>query len=232
MKMATVILVAFVIAGCSDRPYAVGPKPERKPVYSYPVFVVSHGWHVGLIVSASEVNQAVPGLRSRFGNAAFYEIGWGDKGFYQAQDMTIGLTLQAMFWSKGAVLHVVALDDRPERYFVGEPIINTCLSDNELSALRAFIASSFAYDVSGRVVPLGSGIYGNSEFYEGLGRYSLLNTCNKWTAKALQSAGSDIYPTFKLTAGSVMNYLRSHRRSCSSILSNVEWFHPPHSTTR
>jgi len=115
MKIATVILAAFVIAGCSDRPYAVAPKPERKPVYSHPVFVVSHGWHVGLILSASEVNQAVPDPLSRFGNAAFYEIGRGDKGFYQAQDITIGLTLQAMFWSKGAVLHVVAIDDIPER---------------------------------------------------------------------------------------------------------------------
>ena len=217
--MAIVILVAFVIAGCSDRPYAVKPKPECKPVYSHPVSVVSHGWHVGLIISASEVNQVVPDLQSRFGNAAFYEIGWGDKGFYQAEDMTIGLTLQAMFWSKGAVLHVVAIDDIPERYFVGEPIINTCLSENEQSALRTFIASSFAYDVSGRIVALGSGIYGNSEFYEGLGRYSLLNTCNKWTAKALRSSGSDIRPTFKLTAGSVMNYLGSHRRSCSPIIS-------------
>ena len=89
MKMAIVILVAFVIAGCSDRPYAVKPKPECKPVYSHPVSVVSHGWHVGLIISASEVNQVVPDLQSRFGNAAFYEICWGGKGFYQAEDMTI-----------------------------------------------------------------------------------------------------------------------------------------------
>lgn len=220
--MATVILVAFVIAGCSARPYVIEPKPERNPVHSHPVFVVSHGWHAGLIVSSPEVNQALPDLQSRFGNAAFYEIGWGDKAFYQAQDITIGLTLQAMFWSEGAVLHVVAMDDIPERYFAGEPIISTCLSDNELAALRAFIASSFARDVFGHVVALGPGIYGNSAFYEGVGRYYLLNTCNTWTAKALRSAGSGIHPTFKLTTGSVMNYLGSHRRSCSPIVSNAE----------
>ncbi len=220
MRMPAVILVAFVVVGCSASPYVIKPKPERNPVHSHPVFVVSHGWHAGLIVSAIDVNQAVPDLQSRFGNAAFYEIGWGDKSFYQAQDITIGLTLEAMFCSEGAVLHVVAMDDIPERYFAGEPIISTCLSGNEQAALRAFIASSFAKDASGQVVALGPGIYGNSEFYEGVGRYSLLNTCNMWTAKALRSAGLDIHPTSKLTAGSVMNYLGGHRRSCSTIVSN------------
>ena len=220
MRMAAVFLVAFVIVGCSASPSVIQPEPERNPVHSHPVFVVNHGWHAGLIVSASDVNQAVPELQSRFGNAAFYEIGWGDKGFYQAQDITIGLTLQALFWSEGAVLHVVAMDAMPERYFAGEPLLSTCLSDNELAALRAFIASSFVKDDSGHVVALGPGIYGNSEFYEGVGRYYWLNTCNNWTAKALRSAGSDIHPTLKLTAGSVMKYLGSHRRSCSPIAAN------------
>ncbi|MFB8829603.1 hypothetical protein ACE0DR_10225 [Azotobacter sp. CWF10] len=31
-----------------------------------------------------------------------------------------------------------------------------------------------------------------------------MNTCNKWTAKGLRSAGVDIFPAFKLTAGSIM----------------------------
>lgn len=222
MRTTAAFLVAFFIAGCSAKPYVIEPKPERNPVYSHQVSVVSHGWHVGLIVSALEVNRAVPELKSRFGNAAFYEIGWGDKGFYQAQKITIGLTLQAMFWSEGAVLHVVAMADQPERYFAGEPIINTCLSDNELATLQAFVASSFAHDALGHVVALRPGIYGNSEFYDAEGRYYLLNTCNKWTAKALRSAGLDIHPMFKLSAGSVMSYLKSHRRSCSPMASDAK----------
>ncbi|MFY3756190.1 DUF2459 domain-containing protein, partial [Escherichia coli] len=37
------------------------------------------------------------------------------------------------------------------------------------------------------------------------GRYGILNTCNKWTAKGLQSAGIEIEPALKLTAGSVIS---------------------------
>jgi uncharacterized protein (TIGR02117 family) len=218
--MAAVLLIAFVITGCSASPYVIEPKPGHNPVYTHRVYVVSHGWHAGLIVSASDVNQSVPALQSRFGNAAFYEIGWGDKNFYQAHEITLKLKLQALFWSQGAVLHVVALDNIPERYFAGQPLISTCLSDNEQAALRAFIASSFRQDASGHILALGPGIYGNSEFYEGAGNYNLVNTCNKWLAKALRSAGSDIDPTFKLTTGSIMNHLTRHQRSCSPIESN------------
>ena len=54
---------------------------------------------------------------------------------------------------------------------------------------------------------LQKGIYGDSQFYSGVGDFYLMNTCNRWTAKGLKSIGMDISPTLKLTAGSVMNYL-------------------------
>ncbi len=34
------------------------------------------------------------------------------------------------------------------------------------------------------------------------------NTCNKWTAKGLESAGVNINPSLKLTSGSVMGFLK------------------------
>jgi len=40
-----------------------------------------------------------------------------------------------------------------------------------------------------------------------------MNTCNKWTAKGLKSAGMDISPTFKLTAESIMDYLEEYRQT-------------------
>jgi hypothetical protein len=39
-----------------------------------------------------------------------------------------------------------------------------------------------------------------------------MNTCNKWTAKGLKSAGMDISPMFKLTAGSVMSAVIENSR--------------------
>ena len=58
------------------------------------------------------------------------------------------------------------------------------------------------------MLALKNGIYGNSQFYKGVGDYYLMNTCNKWTAKGLKSIGMDISPIFKLTADSIMTYIK------------------------
>jgi uncharacterized protein (TIGR02117 family) len=211
-----ILFIYFVslITSCSGRPYAIKPVQEPEHIRSKRIYIVNHGWHTGLIVSGEDVNEAVPELSTRFGHPNYYEIGWGDKGFYQAQEITSGLTLQAMFWSEGAILHVVAFSQNPTEYFSGEPIISTCLSENEIASLKLYIASSFNYSPSDSIITLRSGIYGNSQFYDGVGRYYIMNTCNKWTAKALESAGLEIQPFLKLTANSVMDELEKVHHIC------------------
>ncbi|MBK8182954.1 MAG: TIGR02117 family protein [Candidatus Competibacteraceae bacterium] len=213
-KILLLFLLLGWLAGCSCSPYVIQPKqtPDNSPANR--IYVVSHGWHTGLVVPASRLNQALPGLARRFGNSVFYEIGWGDKGFYQAKEITTGLTLQAMLWATGAIVHVVAVPRSPYESFPHSQVSDACVSEAELDSLITFLASSFSHDKSGQIIPLARGIYGDAHFYEGTGRYYLLNTCNKWTAKGLSSAGYDISPTFKLTAGSIMNYLAHHRRAC------------------
>lgn len=216
MKLTKLLLVALVATGCSGKPYVVDPAPGASgAVRTHPVFIVSHGWHTGLIVPAGPLNAAIPDLKERFGDAAYYELGWGDKGFYQAQEITTGLSLQAMFWSEGAVLHVVAIPDAPRGYFAQREVVDTCLTGDEVSSLATFVANSFARSAQGQVVRLGQGIYGNSQFYDGEGRYYLLNTCNKWTAKGLKSAGFEISPSLSLTSDSVMSAIRERRRPCT-----------------
>ena len=74
----------------------------------------------------------------------------------------------------------------------------------------SYLEHSFYKDNSGRIVESTNGHYKNRQFYEAEGDYYLMNTCNKWTAKGLRSAGLDISPTFKLTASSIMDYLSKH----------------------
>lgn len=216
MKLAGIILVALLVSACSGKPYVVKPAPEPPDaVRSHPVFVVSHGWHTGLIIPADFLDQTVPDLGERFGDAAYYEIGWGDKGFYQAQEITTGLTLQAMFWSEGAVMHVVAIPGSPGEFFGESEIVGTCLTAGEMSSLTTFVSDSFAHDSAGQAIRRKNGIYGNSQFYDGEGRYYLLNTCNKWTAKGLLSAGVEISPSVSLTSESVMRVVRARGQKCT-----------------
>jgi len=104
-------------------------------------------------------------------------------------------------------VHVVALNQSPVTYFVNSDVRSAPVSEPGYTHLIQFIASSFATDSSGGVIPEKRGIYGDSQFYSGNGVYQIFNTCNKWTAKALRSAGYDIDPALKLTASSVMTSL-------------------------
>lgn len=210
--LSLAVLAMLLGYGCSSaKPYALQPTREiDQGPRSVRAFVVSHGWHTGLVVPASDLNTLVPELASRFGAPAFYEIGWGDKGFYQAQDVTTGLALRAMFWSSGSVVNVVSVPRSPEISFPESQTLTVCLTPTQIGHLEQFIVSSLAHDPAGRVVDLGEGIYGDSQFYDGVGRYSALNTCNKWTAKGLKSAGMAISPAFKLTSGSIMSFVRSN----------------------
>ena len=217
---------AFVlfIAGCATAPDALAPPVDHSPTQprAQRIFAVGHGWHVGLVLPAEPLVSTLPELKRRFGNTQYLEIGWGDKGFYQApdQDITFALTLQAMFWSSGAVMHVVALPaardnprDSPFEYFAASDIVELCVTDHELAALNNFVARSFLKDKHGRAIEMKRGIYGDSQFYQADGRYHLLNTCNKWVAKGLHSMGLSIDPTFKLTSASVLDWLKTSGRA-------------------
>ena len=110
-------------------------------------------------------------------------------------------------------MHAVLVPLKVDRYFKNSEVEKFCLEDSKLESLIKFISSSFYRDVSGNILKLNHGIYGDSQFYKAKGNFHIFNTCNKWTAKGLESAGMKISTTFKLTAGSIMNFLSREESS-------------------
>lgn len=208
MRNYLLLLLLVLLFGCSSKPYVINNQKPFTGLGSHEVFVVSHGWHTGFIVPARVIQMEIPKLKNRFSKSQFIEFGWGDRGFYQAQEITSGLTIRAIFWPTESVIHAVSVPYDPHKYFSTSEIEKIYLSSSELVSLLDFIVNSFYKDGKGEVVELKKGIYGDSQFYKGVGDYYLMNTCNKWTAKGLQSVGMSISPTFKLTAGSVMSYVK------------------------
>lgn len=197
---------------------------ETDTIVSSPqeIYIVSHGWHTGFVVPATSIQERLPQLKERFGAAPFIEFGWGDEDFYQAEEITTGLTLRALLWPTGSVVHVVAVPERADSYFFNSDVEVLCLDTMQYSLLIRFIENSFYKDSTGEIIQLESGISGNSQFYKGEGDYYLMNTCNKWTAKGLKSAGFSISTSFKLSAASIMDFLSQYKetlteRSCETL---------------
>lgn len=202
------IALALAFSGCGTLPKAVMSTTNNVSDPDIKVCVVSHGWHSGIIIAAKDLNELMPALSRRFENAKYYEIGWGDSGFYLASKFTIQIVVRAVFWPSKSVVHVVAFDEEPSQYFSLSELEEFQVAESDYFNLLSFIKSSLLRSDTEETSSLGRGIYGNSEFFKGTGRYHLFNTCNKWTAKGLVSAGKDIDSTFKLTAKSIMRYLR------------------------
>ena len=220
MKYISYLILLSFISACSQRPDVVNSiSDDMADVYDE-IYIVNHGWHTGLIIPAKLIHSQIPELKKRFKSARFIEFGWGDKGFYQSKEITTGLVVKALFWPSRSVIHAVAIPVKAVKYFSNSHVEKICLNGNEYSKIIQFIKNSFYKNNNGQIIKLEKGIYGDSQFYKGIGDYYLMNTCNKWTAKGLKSAGMDISTFFKLSASSVMdavvkNNLASPDNKCS-----------------
>jgi uncharacterized protein (TIGR02117 family) len=202
------ILIMLEISACGCESKVVRPNaPASSHATPQAIYVANHGWHTGVIIPAREINREMPVLKDRFGDAEYYEFGWGDAKFYQAGEISFGLGVRALCWPTDAILHVVALPNDPQTYFSTSEVATLFITKQGYDRLREFIRLSFARDSLGNTQTTGRGIYGDSHFFRAEGKFFLTNTCNKWTAKAIKSAGLNIPVTFRFTAGSIMKYL-------------------------
>ncbi len=217
MKSAVCLLIAVMLLSCAADPSLTSQSSPAENSRQHMIYVVNHGWHAGIIVPAADLEQNIPQLRKHFSGADFYEIGWGDQAFYQAGEISTTLALRALFLSRGTVVHVVAIAGSPVEYFAGHEILGTCVGSSELDSLTAFLAENFAFGGEDAVIRPGRGIYGNSRFYKGAGRYSLLYTCNTWAAEGLRKAGVKI-STWGTTSAGIMNELRKQKQACTDTL--------------
>ena len=206
MKNILILSCVLLVSACSAKPHIV---KSTNIVVASPkeVSIVSHGWHTGFVVPANTITKRLPQLKERFNDTPYIEFGWGDKDFYQSEEITSGLTVRAIFWPTESVVHAVAIPDKAEVYFPNSDVKTFCLQKDSYAKLLNFIENSFYKESNGEIAPLKNGVYGNSQFYKGEGDYYLMNTCNKWTAKGLSSADMEISTAFKLTASSIMDFL-------------------------
>ncbi|MFP8966773.1 TIGR02117 family protein [Pokkaliibacter sp. CJK22405] len=212
-RLFWLLLPGFLfLTGCSTSPWQHPPTAANQQT----LYVVSHDWHTGIILPTAELLPALNFLKEDFVDGPYVEIGWGDKGFYQAPEITVKLTLKAMFWPTDSILHVVSVPEAPADYFSASKVVAVPVSQEGMAKLQQSVLATFVLDAQGHGVITQPGIYGKSYFYAAKGHYYLTNTCNRWTAQMLTEGGLPLHPWRSLTAGSVMRQVKASLKALNS----------------
>ena len=202
----------LVVSACSAKPHVLKQTDISVPGPT-DVYIVQEGWHTGFVVPAGTIQSQLPQLHERFGDTPYMVFGWGEKEYYQAEQITSGLTVRAILWPTESVVKAVAIPEHPDIHFTENKLEALCLDSKQYALLIGFIENSFSKDSDGNIIKSKNGSDGNSQFYSGEGHYYSMNTCNNWTARGLKSAGLNISPAFKQTAGRIMGYLSKQNRA-------------------
>jgi uncharacterized protein (TIGR02117 family) len=182
--------------------------PPAPGVPTSGIFVVSHGYHSGVVMprallaqdASARGSRALGYVAARFADFDWLEIGWGDERFYREvptiEAMTFGLAVHALLWPNNAsVLHVVGVGSDPRAFFPNSDLVRLELSTVGFERLADKLDASFARER--RDLPpqaLGPGLYGTSLFFRANGAFHLFNVCNHWTAGLLDAAGVPTAP--------------------------------------
>lgn len=194
-----VVLVLFVLSGCAG-PHAAKPHTGQDSTRS--VWLVTPGWHSGLVLRRDDIPPEWIPEHSDFEGASHLEFGWGDRDYYRAPDPTPWLALKAALIPGPAVLFLRGLDGAPEAYFIPGEIQRIDLPAPAFRRILAYLHGSFLRHGRERALPLEPRPHGSSRFYEAEGQFHLFNNCNAWTARALRSAGLPLagFPAMTATA--------------------------------
>src|SRR5215831_18273738 len=208
-QCCVIIIVLLCCAGCAGSGTLLYPVQDQEEPQL--IYVVSHGWHTGIVVKRDDISAYLWPEKDDFPGALYLEVGWGDHDFYRTPKAGLGILLQAALGSPASVLFVIGMPTTVTQYFPRGDIIEIALSRRALEELATFVHATYKRDETGKTMPLGPGNWHqHSLFYLAEGEYSLLNTCNSWTSQALQAAGLPIRKA--LRAGSLMRQLQRYGR--------------------
>jgi uncharacterized protein (TIGR02117 family) len=142
----------------------------------------------------------------------YLSFGWGDRDFYLNtptwNDLDLGLTFKALFLPTTTIMEVKGLNSLPN----SENMKCIAVDRDEYLTLMEYIDRSFETDDRGKKIRIANGHFNRGGFYAATGTYSVLNSCNDWTANGLREADLNT-PLWAGLSSSVMRHLKSNCRT-------------------
>ena len=102
------------------------------------MYVINHGWHTGLILYYESLNEELF-IEDTLGYSPYYEFGWGDSNFYQAEMITIWITLKVIWWPTDSVIHVIQIRKNLHEQFTKTEFVKIRISLKGLQRLADFV---------------------------------------------------------------------------------------------
>ncbi len=182
---------------------------------TYPIYVSSvNHFHAELVVpvttAAFDWRSHLP-LSQLGPNADIYRylsIGWGDRKFFMNSSYDPVSIFDTLFLPGPTVMHVWGHQDLKKFNSKNFEIRQISLDRTNYLALMHFIDAGFQHDAHHAVRYLRQGLYPDSGFYEAVGSYSILRTCNTWTAEGLRKADVNT-PVWPALAPPILYQLKS-----------------------
>ncbi len=207
--ISVVMILIMMLSACSTANRDLFPAdPEERDIE---IHVVSHGWHVGIVLPVNkQFKDVMPSSLHITNDQSFAEFGWGDRDFYMEESPGVWTTIKGGLLPSSSALHVAAFSNGPEEQFPRLERVTIRLTEEGYRALLVRAESYFSRDSQGEVIELGQGLYADSRFYESPKWYYVPKTSNKWVALLLKEAG---LPVNTFTAVRSSNVIRQAAKS-------------------
>jgi uncharacterized protein (TIGR02117 family) len=176
------ILIAFVLT------YIPVNTEDETTTKSKVIYLTSNGVHLDIIIPKQHLKpELLEGLEYVQADE-YFAFGWGDKKFYLEtptwNDLTFENGFQAVFLTSPTLVHATMYSNK-QKYWTKIPVTQA-----QLSQINQYIYESFRLDADGQKIMLAhKGYFYNDKFYEALGSYSALNTCNSWVNTGFKQSG-------------------------------------------
>ena len=76
--LLSLLVVATIVSGCAA-PVMHGDPSSPDTAHPHSIYVVRQSWHTGIVVHAADVPANAWLARRDFPDAAYLEVGWGDR---------------------------------------------------------------------------------------------------------------------------------------------------------
>jgi uncharacterized protein (TIGR02117 family) len=202
-----IIILCILLSGCSTtRRNADTVYHPYNGINTRNILVVNYSWHSGIIIKKLDIPAHLIPEKEDFSDVEFLEIGWGHKGFYQAPKFKLSLAAKALFFPGKSTMAVYGFSGPPEVEYSDSKITALNLSPGQFYQVMEAIDKSFDRKGQARAEATLKMTNGGGYFYDAYGSYSMLRTCNNWTAKVLHRGGVPISTSlYSATANNVMS---------------------------